>query len=166
MKTILFSIIIFILFYIIYILHTNNCDNTIIIENNNNLNYNIIKSYLEGYWISDNNFLKLSDIENLILYIDIINNFGYLIIIKDKKIIHNIDFQIILDYDSINFENNNLNNVVFDIIFNSNDINFIWNDILFKCILSIDNGNLKLFNDNTLYANVFKDNKISYYLKD
>ena len=28
------------------------------------------------------------------------------------------------------------------------------------------NGNLKLFNNDTLFGNLFKENKISYYLKN
>ena len=66
----------------------------------------------------------------------------------------------------INYENNDLNNILFDISFISEDPEFIWQDKEFKCILSINDGNLKLFNGETLYANLFKDNKISYYLKN
>lgn len=164
MKTIIFSIIIFIILFIIYNNHyqyylNNNIDKC-------NLNSNI-NNYLEGYWISDTDFLKIADIDNLIIYIDAINNFGYLIIIKNNSIIHNVEFTINIDNNSVNIDNeNSLNNILFEISFNSNDPNFIWSNKLFKCILSINDGNLKLFNDDTLYANVFKENKLTYYIKN
>lgn len=164
MKNILFISIIIIIIYLIYNINAIDYKNTII---ENNIINNNINNYLEGYWISDNNFLKLSDIDNLILYTDIINNFGYLIIVKNKQIVHNIEFNINFNKNNIIIDNNNdLNNILFDISFISEDPEFIWQDKEFKCILSINDGNLKLFNGETLYANLFKDNKISYYLKN
>lgn len=134
-------------------------------SNNNNINNNLEK-YLDGYWLSENNFLKLSGIDNLILYLDIVNNFGYLVIIKNKKIIHNVEFTINYN-NSIKIDNNNpLENISFNISFNSLDDEFIWNNKIFNAILSINDGNLKLFENNTLFGNLFKENKISYYLKN
>lgn len=168
MKTIILSVIILILLYVIFI--DNSLCTNIINKNNNNQNeivLNNINTYLEGYWISDDKFLKLSDIDNLILYVDIINNFGYLIIIKDKQIAHNVEFSINFDHNNISIEKNkNLDNILFNISFNSDDLDFIWKDKVFKCILSMNDGNLKLFNNETLYGNLFKENKISYYLKN
>jgi len=164
----IFSIIILILICIIYYIPIENqeCykkeDN--ILSNNINIIQDNLSKYLEGYWISDNNFLKLSEIDNLILYIDIINNFGYLVIVKDKQIAHNIEFTIKYKKKSITIDN--LNNIKFDISFKSNDHDFIWKNKQFNCILSMNDGNLKLFENNILYGNLFKENKVSFYLKN
>jgi len=164
MKTIILSTIILIIFYIIYFQKYENISNNNILDNN--IIEKNINAYLEGYWISDNNFLKLSDIDDLILFIDVINNFGYLIIVKNKQIIHNVEFTINFNQKNIQIDNNNLDNVLFNISFSSNDPDFIWSNKEFKCILSMTNGNLKLFNNDTLFGNLFKENKISYYLKN
>jgi hypothetical protein len=173
-NSVLFSIIVLILICIIYY---NKCNTILPFQNpecyktDNNINNNIIQDnlskYLEGYWISDNNFLKISEIDNLILYIDIITNFGYLVIVKNKQIVHNIEFKTNYKKNTIIIDNdNNLNNIKFDISFNSKDPDFIWKDKVFNCILSINDGNLKLFEKNILYGNLFKENKVSYYLKN
>lgn len=167
----IFSIIILILICIIYYIPIENqeCyekeDN--ILSNNINIIQDNLSKYLEGYWISDNNFLKISEIDNLILYIDIITNFGYLVIVKNKQIVHNIEFKTNYKKNTIIMDkNDNLNNIKFDISFNSKDPDFIWKDKVFNCILSINDGNLKLFEKNILYGNLFKENKVSYYLKN
>ena len=160
-----------IIIFIIYLIYNNNLlkkNNICKYENNDiiNINNNLDK-YLSGYWLSENNFLKLSGIDNLILYLDIINNFGYLVIIKNKKIIHNIEFTINYNKKLIKIDNKNpLDNISFDISFNSLDNDFIWKNKIFNAILSISNGNIKLFENNTLFGNLFKENKISYYLNN
>ena len=142
-NSVLFSIIVLILICIIYY---NKCNTILPFQNpecyktDNNIIQDNLSKYLEGYWISDNNFLKISEIDNLILYIDIITNFGYLVIVKNKQIVHNIEFKT-------NYKKNTIIKV-------------------FNCILSINDGNLKLFEKNILYGNLFKENKVSYYLKN
>ena len=123
------------------------------------------KEYINGYWTSDNDFAKISDIDDMILNIDIDNSTGFLIIIIDKEINNSDEF--ILKIEKIHNPKNkckkNYNEV--NIEFLSDDEDFIWYDKKFKAILSIDNGSLKLFHNDTLYADLFKDNKMTHILK-
>jgi hypothetical protein len=117
---------------------------------------------LNGYWTSDKDFAKISNIDDMILNIDIENANGFLIIIIDKEINNSDEF--ILKINKIhNIKTNECTE--FEIQFISEDDDFIWNDKKFKALLSIDNGSLKLFHNDTLYANLFKDNKMTYLLK-
>ena len=112
--------------------------------------------FLTGYWVSDNKFAKLSDIDDMIMLIDGSEHSGFLIIIIDKIINTNDEFFIKIN----NIKNNN-GFYEFEIEFLSDDEDFIWYNKKFEGILSINNGNLKLFNNNILYANLYKDNKIT-----
>lgn len=127
-------------------------------------NYNIesthISKYINGYWTSNNKFAKLSDIDDMILNIDIENLSGFLIIIIDKEIVNNDEF--ILKINKIQNKKNSI--AEFEVEFLSDDDEFIWFDKKFKAILSINEGSLKLFHNDTLYADLFKDNKMTYLL--
>lgn len=125
---------------------------------------NEIKEFMNGYWTSDNKFAKVSDIDDMILNIDIENNTGFLIIIIDKEINNSDDFilKIGKSYNKKNKCDSKYNE--FEIEFLSEDEDFIWYDKKFKAILSIDDGSLKLFHDDTLYADLFKDNKMTHLL--
>jgi hypothetical protein len=124
-----------------------------------------IEEYINGYWTSDNNFAKVSNIDDMILNIDIENSTGFLIIIIDKEINNSDEF--ILKINKIQNSKNKCKKKYneFEIEFLSDDEDFIWYDKKFKAILSMDNGSLKLFHDNTLYADLFKDNKMTHILK-
>ncbi len=125
----------------------------------------VLDNFINGYWTSDNNFAKASDIDDMILNIDIENSSGFLIVIIDKEI--NDSDEFILKIKKIHSPKNKCKTKYdeFEIEFLSDDENFIWYDKKFKAILSIDDGSLKLFHNDTLYADLFKDNKMSYLLK-
>ena len=126
---------------------------------------NEISEFINGYWTSDNKFAKVSDINDMILNIDIENNTGFLIIIIDKEI--NDSDEFILKIHNISSKKNKCKKKYneFEIEFLSDDEDFIWYDKNFKAILSIDDGSLKLFHNDTLYADLFKDNKMTHLLK-
>jgi hypothetical protein len=121
-----------------------------------------IDDFINGYWTSDNNFAKISYIDDMILNIDIENSTGFLIIIIDKEINNSDEFILKIENSKNKCKKKYKE---FEIEFLSDDEDFIWYDKKFKAILSIDDGSLKLFHDNTLYADLFKDNKITYILK-
>jgi hypothetical protein len=114
--------------------------------------------FLNGYWISNDEFNANSDIDNMILYFDT-DNVSNVSIIINNKLICNHEVTIDTTIDS-----NKDNNIYFKCSFNSDDDDFIWQDLDFNAILSINTGNLKLFNDNILYADLFKDNIITSYI--
>jgi hypothetical protein len=151
-KNILCLVLILLIFFIFttYFGHTNENDE--------------IKEFINGYWTSDNKFAKVSDIDDMILNIDIENNNGFLIIIIDKEI--NDSDEFILKIHKSNNKKNKCDSKYneFEIEFLSDDEDFIWYDKKFKAILSIDDGSLKLFHDDTLYADLFKDNKMTHLL--
>lgn len=126
---------------------------------------NDFKEFINGYWTSDNKFAKVSDIDDMILNIDIENNTGFLIIIIDKEI--NDSDEFILKIHKLHNKKNKCKSKYneFEIEFLSDDEDFIWYDKKFKAILSVDDGSLKLFHNDTLYANLFKDNKMTHLLK-
>ena len=145
LRNIILIIIIIFLIYLIYF--------TYICKNKEN---HIIDEFINGYWISDNNFAKISDIDDMILNFDIKNSSGFLIVIIDKEI---------NDSDEFILKIHKCENNEFEIEFLSDDENFIWYDKKFKAILSINEGSLKLYHNDTLYADLFKDNKMTHLLK-
>jgi hypothetical protein len=74
---------------------------------------------------------------------------GFLVIIVDKKIILNNDFDILLPTNTKEIE------------FISDNINFIWNEKRFKMHIIKNKGFLQLYHNNILYASLYKDNKIT-----
>lgn len=141
-------IIIYFIIYIILSIYIYN-----IKENCSKKIYNEInkenKEFLNGYWSSDNEFATKSEVDEMILNIDIESMTGFLVIIVDNKIVINDDFDIIL--------NNNSN----EIEFISDNINFIWNEKKFKMHLIKSKGLLNLYHNDILYGSLYKDNKIS-----
>lgn len=139
-------------------------------ENNymTNMNIDFLKDerlyYLDGYWISNPEFNKNSDIDNMILYIDFMNKTGYLLIIFDNKVVSKNEINLYIDEDTLDLKNSNTNIINYKCRFTSSKKEFIWNKIEFSCILNILTGNIKLFNNNILYADLFKDNLISSYI--
>ena len=163
-------LLILVLTYIFYnIIQLNN--NQLNLFNESNISDTKIcnqLSYLDGYWTSNPEFNKLSDIDNMIFYIDYSNNNGYLLIISNNKLISKNEITMLIDENNIKFDDNIYSNLLFKCSFinNANKDKFIWDNINFDCILSINNGNLKLFNDNILYADLYKDNMITSYIND
>ncbi len=152
---ILISAICTFLFLIIYC----NLDSSI---NRDTVNQNKldILPYLNGYWISNDVFNNASDIDKMILYIDFENNNSNLVIIINNQIASNEQYDFFID-DNISNIKNISDFITFDIRFISDTNNNIWDDKLFQCNLNIMSGNIKLFHNNTLYADFIKDNAIT-----
>lgn len=142
----------------------NTQENTYVTDMNIDFLKDNILLYLDGYWISNPEFNKNSDIDNMILYIDFINKTGYLLIIFDNKVISKNEINLYIDEDTIDLKKSNTNIIKYKCRFTSSKKEFIWNKIEFSCILNILTGNIKLFNNNILYADLFKDNLISSYI--
>lgn len=155
LSTIIVALVLLTILLIYNLMNTLNCIN--------NVN---IKNYINGYWTSDNKFSKLSDIDEMIIYFDLEKNNGYLIIINDNNIAINSEFDILLN-DKFEYTYKDVNNnLLFNVEFKSDDNDFIWDNKIFNCILSINSGSLKVFHEDTIYADLFKDNKITYYLNE
>jgi hypothetical protein len=149
--------IFYIIFFILVLNYFINCKSFNksynIISNteqcSSNKNINDISDFINGYWSSDNDFANESEIDEMILNIDTKSMSGFLVIIVDKKIILNDDFDILLQSNTKEIE------------FVSDNINFIWNDKKFKMHIVKNKGLIQLYHNNTLYASLYKDNKLS-----
>lgn len=169
---IIITIIIIILFYFLYINNDKNiCKNN---KLNNNLEYEVRQcsgiafaddiNFIDGIWVSDNEFNKLSGIDTILLYIDSNSEYSKLLISINNNIV--INENLIFNISNIKY-NKKKQNLKFIINFDSeNNTDFIWNNINIKGKLNIKSGNLKLKHDDILYANLFKDNKMTYYLNN
>lgn len=134
---------------LIYLVSTNS-NESIYLNYTKNESPKFIKEFINGYWTSDDDFAKLSEIDEMILNIDSKTMVGFLVIIVDNKIIINNDFDILINCNEIEFI--------------SDSIEFIWNEKKFKISTSINKGSLQLYHDDVLYASLYKDNKISSLL--
>ena len=143
--------IFYIIFFILIINYFINCRKSVDIPCNykKHKNINDINEFINGYWSSDNDFAKESEIDEMILNIDAKSMTGFLVIIVDKKIILNDDFDILLQPNSNEIE------------FISDNINFIWNEKKFKMRIVKNKGFIQLYHNDTLYASLYKDNKIT-----
>ena len=143
--------IFYIIFFILILYYYINCKQSVNTPCNNTISKNIndTEDFINGYWTSDNDFAIESEIDEMILNIDIDSMKGFLVIIVDKKIILNDDFDILLQPDTNEIE------------FVSDNINFIWNEKKFKMNIVKNKGFIQLSHNNTLYASLYKDNKIT-----
>lgn len=171
--TIIYVLIIVLL--ISYIILNNNGNEVNIDEvniHNNSNECNNLLTYLDGYWISQDEFNKASDIDKMILYIDYYNNLGTLIIIMNNNVVTNEEYQLYIDEDNIKFSNSNSSSnsntiLNFKISFKNNkNETSVWNNKTLYCTLNINSGNIKLFNhkDKVLFGDFIKDNIISNYI--
>lgn len=151
--------IIFIIFIVILLSYFSSCSlhnvnsNSIINKcKNNNISPVVKKDFINGYWTSDNDFAKMSDIDEMILNIDIENKKGFLVIVVEKKIVSNDEFDILLNKDCDEIE------------FVSDNINFIWNEKKFNFDISLIKGSLVLYYEDTIFASLYKDNKMTALL--
>ena len=121
---------------------------------NNKISDEIIEkhNFLNGYWTSDSEFSKMSEIDEMILNIDTKNKKGFLVIIVDNKIVSNDDFDMLIDTKCKEVE------------FISDNIDFIWNEKKFIMEISIYKGSLILYHNDMIYAKLYKDNKMSSIL--
>lgn len=140
--------IFYIIFFIILLNYVIYFSNKKCIINNDNTDNNL-KEFLNGYWSSDNDFAKNSEIDEMILNIDIQTMTGFLIIIIDNKIVINNDFDILLNEKCNETE------------FISDNIQFIWNEKKFKLYIFKNKGLIQLYHNDILYASLYKDNKVT-----
>lgn len=143
--------IFYIIFFLLILNYFINCKSINLPCNKipNTYNINDTKDFINGYWSSDNDFANESEIDEMILNLDTKSMTGFLVIIVDKKIILNNDFDILLPTNTKEIE------------FISDNINFIWNEKRFKMHIIKNKGFLQLYHNNTLYASLYKDNKIT-----
>lgn len=120
-------------------------------------------NFLNGYWISNDDFNSYANIDNMILYLDTDNTSNISIIINNKLICNN---EVCCNIDTKTIKTSEPDNMYFKCTFETEDDEFIWDSLEFDGILSINNGNLKLFHDNILYADLFKDNIITSYINE
>jgi len=152
MKLINLFLIIFVVIILIYSIscNTNSISNKLKHIDRHDIPFAIKKTdFLNGYWTSDSDFAKLSKIDEMILNIDMDTKKGFLIIIVDNKIVSNDEFDILL------------NKKCNEIEFVSDNIKFIWNEKKFNIDMSLKKGSISLLYNNTIYASLFKDNKMS-----
>jgi hypothetical protein len=152
MKLINIIIIIFFVLLLIYLVSINYNEKTYV-DYKKNESAEFIKEFINGYWTSDDDFAKLSEIDEMILNIDSNSMRGFLVIIVDNNIIINNDFDLLLFHNKCN-----------EIEFISDSIDFIWSEKKFKISTSINKGSIQLYYDDVLYASLYKDNKISSLL--
>lgn len=154
---ILYIITVFLLIFI-------NWNNSDCYNNTNNLDNYLTKiTFLNGYWISNDEFNNASDIDKMIIYIDYNNNSAKLVIISNNQIVTNTQYQIYIDEENINNSSDML--YTFNITFIS-DTESIWNNKSFQCILNINTGNIKLIDNKNkiVYGDLFKDNIITSFI--
>lgn len=171
-NSILIFIIILLICYIIYISEQNLCTNgfNTCIKSNNELNF--LLNSIDGYWISDDNFNKESEIDKMTLYIDFNSYTADLVMIINNKIIINEKYNFYIDEDNVvkYYDKTNTNSSIkFNISFMSanKSKNTIWNNKQFNCILSPLSGNFQLYdNDNILYGDFIKDYTISNFINN
>jgi hypothetical protein len=147
---ILFICIIILLFYI-YTLHSDR---------------NMYDKFTSGFWKADNSYCTEADIDDMVFYINCCTNTGHLIITKDNELIENSSFNI--KKEVINNSNNLIpfNNILGNQLLEYNiefisDNDFLWNDGKYSLKISIINGSMIIYKDETLFAKLYKDNGIS-----
>lgn len=169
MKYLIFVFICIII--ILIIINNQQCDiltknNLTLCNNKSNTQLDIL-SFINGYWISNEEFNNASDIDKMILYIDYINNTAKLVIISNNQIISNDEYQIYIDDDNVKYDLITKFNITFipKSISNGESDN-IWSNKIFNCILNINTGNIKLIDEQnkTVFGDLFKDNMISNFI--
>jgi len=148
--------------YIIFIHEQNSCSdgyNTCIKKNNDS---DFLLNSIDGYWISNDDFNKESEIDKMTLYIDFNTYNADLVIIINNKIISNDKYNIYIDDENISKDNGILK---FKISFSNSNKNTIWNNKNFTCLLSPLKGGFQLYDENNImYGDFLKDNVISNFI--
>ena len=166
LNIILILIILLLITYIIFVDIDFTCTNDYNICTKTNNEFNYLLNSIDGYWISNDNFNKESEIDKMILYIDFNSYSADLVIIINNKIILNDKYNIYIDEDNITKDDNILK---FKISFsNSNkEKKYIWNNKSLNCILSPNKGTIQLHDDNNiLYGDFIKDHIISNFINN
>jgi hypothetical protein len=164
LNILLILIILLLISYIIFIHEQNSCSdgyNTCVKKNNDS---DFLLNSIDGYWISNDDFNKESEIDKMTLYIDFNTYNADLVIIINNKLISNDKYNIYIDDENITKENGILK---FKISFSNSNKNTIWNNKNFTCLLSPLKGSFQLYDDNkTIYGDFLKDNMISNFINN
>lgn len=162
LNILLILIILLLISYIIFIHEQNSCSdgyNTCIKKNNDS---DFLLNSIDGYWISNDDFNKESEIDKMTLYIDFNTYNADLVIIINNKIISNDKYNIYIDDENISKDNGILK---FKISFSNSNKNTIWNNKNFTCLLSPLKGGFQLYDENNImYGDFLKDNVISNFI--
>jgi hypothetical protein len=164
LNILLILIILLLISYIIFIHEQNSCSdgyNTCVKKNNDS---DFLLNSIDGYWISNDDFNKESEIDKMTLYIDFNTYNADLVIIINNKLISNDKYNIYIDDENITKDNGILK---FKISFSNSNKNTIWNNKNFTCLLSPLKGSFQLYDDNkTIYGDFLKDNLISNFINN
>jgi hypothetical protein len=164
LNILLILIILLLISYIIFIHEQNSCSdgyNTCVKKNNDS---DFLLNSIDGYWISNDDFNKESEIDKMTLYIDFNTYNADLVIIINNKLISNDKYNIYIDDENITKDNGILK---FKISFSNSNKNTIWNNKNFTCLLSPLKGSFQLYDDNkTIYGDFLKDNMISNFINN
>ena len=164
LNILLILIILLLISYIIFIHEQNSCSdgyNTCIKKNNDS---DFLLNSIDGYWISNDDFNKESEIDKMTLYIDFNTYNADLVIIINNKLISNDKYNIYIDDENITKENGILK---FKISFSNSNKNTIWNNKNFTCLLSPLKGGFQLYDENNIiYGDFLKDNMISNFINN
>jgi len=162
LNILLILIILLLISYIIFIHEQNSCSdgyNTCIKKNNDS---DFLLNSIDGYWISNDDFNKESEIDKMTLYIDFNTYNADLVIIINNKIISNDKYNIYIDDENISKDRGILK---FKISFSNSNKNTIWNNKNFTCLLSPLKGGFQLYDENNIiYGDFLKDNVISNFI--
>jgi hypothetical protein len=148
--------------YIIFIHEQNSCSDgyTTCVKKNNDSQF--LLNSIDGYWISNDDFNKESEIDKMTLYIDFNTYNADLVIIINNKIISNDKYNIYIDDENISKDRDILK---FKISFSNSNKNTIWNNKNFTCLLSPLKGGFQLYDENNIiYGDFLKDNVISNFI--
>lgn len=148
--------------YIIFIHEQNSCSDgyTTCVKKNNDSQF--LLNSIDGYWISNDDFNKESEIDKMTLYIDFNTYNADLVIIINNKIISNDKYNIYIDDENISKDRGILK---FKISFSNSNKNTIWNNKNFTCLLSPLKGGFQLYDENNImYGDFLKDNVISNFI--
>jgi hypothetical protein len=162
LNILLILIILLLISYIIFIHEQNSCSdgyNTCVKQNNDS---DFLLNSIDGYWISNDDFNKESEIDKMTLYIDFNTYNADLVIIINNKLISNDKYNIYIDDENITKDNGILK---FKISFSNSNKNTIWNNKNFTCLLSPLKGGFQLYDENNIiYGDFLKDNVISNFI--
>jgi hypothetical protein len=164
LNLLLILIILLLISYIIFIHEQNSCSDgyNICVKKNNDSDF--LLNSIDGYWISNDDFNKESEIDKMTLYIDFNTYNADLVIIINNKLISNDKYNIYIDDENITKDNGILK---FKISFSNSNKNTIWNNKNFTCLLSPLKGSFQLYDDNkTIYGDFLKDNLISNFINN
>lgn len=124
----------------------------------------VYNNFITGFWKCDSTFCKESEIDDMILYLNTNDNTGYLVITKDNELIDNSSFDINKRVVGNNIPfNSMLGNqyMKYNINFVSNNSDFSWGKGDYTLLVSIVNGTILIYKDDTLFSKLYKDNNIS-----